>query len=220
MKNGINIVAMPVILNIECPDGQRSAVWKVTENELTLSEIALLTKGEQISLSSIINPGRRLEWLAVRVLLKELYPIGQTIDYLKNGKPFLVNNADKISITHSGKMVGIALHPTKTPGIDIEAVGPRIFKIAHRFLSESEKIYLGATPSIEQLLIIWGAKEVMYKVFEHGEVSFKNNFSVEPFALSDKGPLNGIIQKDGRIVYIPMEYIKMEDFILVQTNYL
>jgi 4'-phosphopantetheinyl transferase len=210
---------MPVILKIERKDGQRTAVWEIKEDEHTLLEKASLNKTALETFPLTTNPGRRLEWLAVRALLKELYPRGlPTIAYLKNGKPVLIDHTDKISISHSGKMVAIALHSDRNPGIDIEILHPRILKIATRFLGVMEKEYSGTHPTIEQLTIIWGAKEVMFKVYEHGGISFKNDFRIRPFTLSEKGPLEGFIDKD-TIVTIPMEYIKIGNFILVQTDY-
>lgn len=210
---------MPVILKIEHKNGQNTALWEVTEDEYAMLEIASLSKTDFNTFSLIKNPGRRIEWLAVRALLKEFYPSSPAIDYNENGKPLLVNHTDKISISHSGKIVGIVLHPDKGPGIDIEMLHPRIFKIANRFLNESEGKYLGPNPSIAQLTIIWGAKEVMFKVYEHGNISFKSDFMIKPFTLSAKGTLDGIVQKDALSTIIPMEYMQIGDFILVQTNY-
>jgi 4'-phosphopantetheinyl transferase len=218
---------MPVIYKIERKDGQRTAVWEIMEDESTLLKIAALNKTDLRAFSLITNEGRRLEWLAVRVLLKEFYPANPSIDYHENGKPLLVNpvrtgtdgHTDKISISHSGNMVAIALHSDQSPGIDIEMLHPRIFKIASRFISEMEKRYLGANPSIEQLTVTWGAKEVMFKVYAHGGVTFKSDLNVKPFTLSSKGILEGLIHKDANTILIPMEYMKIGNFILVQTNY-
>lgn len=209
---------MPAILKIEHNDGQRTAVWEIKEDEFTLLEKASLNKNGLKALSLITNPGRRMEWLAVRTLLMEFYPSAPTIDYYENGKPLLINHTDKISISHSGNMVAIALHSKHNPGIDIERVHPRINKIASRFIGELEKAALGNQPSTEQLTIIWGAKEVMFKVYEKGEVSFKNDLEVKPFIASTKGILEGVIHKD-TIKSVPMEYLKINDFMLVQTNY-
>jgi 4'-phosphopantetheinyl transferase len=210
---------MPVILKMENEDGQRSAAWEVREDEDTLLNSVTLNKADLHALSAITNPGRRLEWLAVRVLLKEFYPTSPAIGYHNNGKPYLVNQPDKISISHSGKMIAIALHPTRNPGIDIEIINARIFKIASRFLNKHENAFLGLKPTVEQLLIVWGAKEVMFKVLEHGGVSFKENFEVKPFTFFATGKLEGLIQTCGNNISVPMEYRRIEDYMLVQTDY-
>jgi len=210
---------MPVNLKIEYPDGQFTALWEITEDEYSLLQMASLDKAGLDTFSSLKNPGRRLEWLAVRALLKHFYPSVPTIDYLKNGKPILIGHSGKISISHSGRMVGISVHPDKAPGIDVEMLHPRIIKIADRFLAESEKIYVGSVPSVEQLTAIWGAKEVMFKVYGQDNISFKNDFEIKPFVLSLKGKLEGLVHRRNDSMIIPMEYMKVGDFMLVQTAY-
>lgn len=211
---------MPLILKIEHPDGQRTALWEISETEQTLLEIASPGKAGLNAFSSLTNAGRRMEWLAVRALLKELYSPAPAIAYLENGKPVLQNHSDNISISHSGIMVSIVTHPQKNPGIDIEALRPRIHKIAYRFLGQQEIKYLGTSPSTEQLTIIWGAKEVMYKAYGQSGISFQQDFEIESFELSATGKLQGLIHKgdDNRI--IPMEYKKVGEFMLVQTDYI
>lgn len=210
---------MPVIYKIKQQSGQRTAIWQIAENEHVLTKAASLSKADYDAFSLLTNPGRRLEWLVVRILLKEFYLSPPAISYVENGRPFLLNCNDRISISHSGNIVSITLYPDKTPGIDVEVLHPRIFKIAQRFLNEPEKAYLGTDPSIEQLTIIWGAKEVMFKVYELGGISFKTDFEVKPFTLAPQGRLEGFIYKEDRPICIPMEYMKMNDFVMVQTNY-
>lgn len=210
---------MPLILKIEHPDGQRTALWEISETEQTLLEIASPGKAGLNAFSSLTNAGRRMEWLAVRALLKELYSPAPAIAYLENGKPVLQNHSDNISISHSGIMVSIVTHPQKNPGIDIETLRPRIHKIAYRFLGQQEIKYLGTSPSTEQLTIIWGAKEVMYKAYGQSGISFQQDFKISPFELSLEGKLEGFIHKGNKISVIPMEYQKIGDFMLVQTNF-
>jgi 4'-phosphopantetheinyl transferase len=210
---------MPLILKTEHEEGQRTAIWEITEDEKALFEMASLNQSDRTAFALITNPGRRLEWLAVRALLKQFYPSTPTITYHENGKPRLINHTDKISISHSGKMVAIALHAKHNPGIDIEILHQRIFKIANRFLGEEEKTALGLSPTVEQLTVVWGAKEVLFKVYEHGGISFKDDFRVSPFNMEKEGKLTGIIFKNGITTQVPMEYRTIDDFVLVETNY-
>ncbi len=210
---------MPVILKIEHADGQKTAVWEITEDEFKLLELAKLNKTDSIRLSLISNHGRRLEWLATRALLTQFYTAIPSIDYKENGKPFFNDLKDKISISHSGTMVAIALHSTQTPGIDIEMLNQRIFKIATRFLGDEEKVAIGNNPTVEELTIVWGAKEVLFKIYEHGEVSFKEDLLVKPFKISPRGSFSGIIKKDDKNAHIPMEYMQIGNYMMVHTNY-
>ena len=210
---------MPIIRKIEHKDGQQTAIWEILEDEFTLLEIAGLNEKDKAAFSLLANAGRRLEWLAVRALLKEYYAVCPSISYNELGRPILVGQVENISISHSGKMVAIALHSTKIPGIDIEMQHTRIFKISSRFLSESEKEYLGPTPSVEQLTIVWGAKEVLFKIYEYGGVTFNEELIVSPFELSSSGTLRGSILKDNMIIPVPLEYMQIGDYMMVQTDY-
>ncbi len=82
-----------------------------------------------------------------------------------------------------------------------------------------KNLFLGPSPALEQLTAIWGAKEVLFKVYEHGGVTFKDELFVKPFSISQKGKLSGIIQKDHKKIFIPMEYMQIGDYMLVQTDY-
>jgi 4'-phosphopantetheinyl transferase len=210
---------MPVIHKFEHKDGQRTAVWEIKEDEYTLLEITSLNSTDLNNFNKIANPGRRLEWLAVRALVKEFYGSSPSIQYTEYGKPQFVDHTDKISISHSGKMVAIALHSLLNPGIDIEMLNPRIFKIAGRFLNEEEKTQVGAQPSVEELTLIWGAKEVMFKVYEQGGISFKDDFKINPFKMSSRGTLEGVINKNNKMIVIPLKYMQIGTYIMVETNY-
>lgn len=210
---------MPIILRTEHSDGQRTVLWSATEDEQTLLSIASLNKADFDTFSSIVNPGRRVEWLAVRALVKELLPFAPSIQYLGNGKPVLGNHTDNISISHSHGMVGITIHPKKNPGLDIEIIRARVIKITSRFIAEQEKTHLGLNPSAEQITLMWAAKEVMFKVYGQQGISFKNDFEIMPFQVSKEGKLEGHIHKGTDNLTIPMEYKRIGDFVLVQTNY-
>ncbi|MBP6533158.1 MAG: hypothetical protein KA285_07720, partial [Bacteroidia bacterium] len=52
-------------------------------------------------------------------------------------------------------------------------------------------------PSADQLQIIWGAKEVLYKIHEIGDVDFKKHLLVNNFTASNSGNLTAEILKSG-----------------------
>src|SRR6185312_1424508 len=169
---------MPVILKENTPNGLQIGVWEITETEKNLFEKANLSKEEENTLSSFKNEGRRLQWLAVRALLCEFLHPRPTIAYQENGKPFFIDSKTEISISHSGKHAAIALSSSIVPGIDIEEIHPKILKIAHRFTNKEEESYLAEETLVAQLSVIWAAKEVLYKTYPHGMLSFKENLLV------------------------------------------
>lgn len=207
---------MPIIVQTES-QGQQTAVWKIEESTKTLLRQVRLTNEEQQALEGYSNENRKKEWLAVRVLLQNLRPSCPVIKYKENGKPYLTDGSEEISISHSGLFVAIALSKSHLPGIDIEQVHSRIEKIAVRFINEQEKVFLKDDTRIEQLCIIWCAKEVLYKIHPEGMLNFKSNLLVAPFKLADKGELEGIILKDNTKSTHKMHYQRIDNYLLVFT---
>jgi 4'-phosphopantetheinyl transferase len=209
---------MPVILKLTTPSGLSAGVWEITETHKQLMEMAALSEDEKKVIASFKNEARRMQWLAVRVLLAEFISPRPAISYKENGKPFLPNGKAHISISHSGKLAAIALHSSVHPGIDVEEIHPKINKIAHRFVSDKEMAYLKQDTLTEQLCIIWAAKEVLYKSHPEGMLSFKENLSVSPVKIADKSELQGTITKDGKTINHKLVCQKINNYILVYTE--
>lgn len=74
---------------------------------------------------------RKLERLAVRVLLYVMLGEEKEIGYHPNGKPYLADSSFSISISHTKGYVAVLLgRPEKEVGIDIEFYGERVRKVA------------------------------------------------------------------------------------------
>ena len=80
---------------------------------------------------------RKTEYLATRLLLKELTGTKQTIIYNKWGKPELYNNKLNLSISHSASVAAIIISESKV-GIDVEDIERNVEKVETRFLSDKE----------------------------------------------------------------------------------
>lgn len=207
---------MPVILRREnkC---QQTVVWKIEESIEELLKQAQLTPEERHTIEGYSNENRKKEWLAVRALLQSLRPSCPVIKYKKNGKPFLTDGSEEISISHSGAYIAIALSKHLLPGVDIELISPRIKRISERFVSEQEKAFLKEGTLIEQLCLIWCVKEVLYKIDPEGMLNFKNNLLVSPFTIGDKGKLEGTIMRDGIKSVHELYYQHIDNYMLVST---
>src|SRR5205823_6141205 len=87
---------------------------------------------------------------------------------------------------------------TEYAGVDIERIHPRIKKIAPKFLSEREKNDLQRETQkaeLPRLYIIWGAKEVLFKIYGRGGILFKEHLLTGSFAVTGKGTLTAQIVK-------------------------
>lgn len=187
---------MPIVYK---KDRQSSiiAVWDSTEDTDFLIKKAGLTNDEMALLRSFKSESRKKEFLTVRALLQELFPDEKLlITYASNGKPYL-SNGKNISISHTKSFVAVFVGEFNHCGIDLETINERIFKLATKFLNPSELVFAGKEPSADLLQIIWGAKEVLYKIHEIGDVDFKKHLKVNPFSESNSGQLIAEITKAG-----------------------
>ena len=173
------------------------AVWDSIEDTDFLIKKAFLTTDEIALLRNFRSDSRKREFLTVRALLNEIFPSEKLlISYSKNGKPNLAGKKN-ISISHTKNYVAIMVGEFNHGGIDLETINERIFKLATKFLNESEIKIAGTDPTIEKVQIIWGAKEVLYKMHEIGDVDFKMHLNVEEFTEAYSGDLFASILKSG-----------------------
>ena len=93
-----------------------------TEEEL----LSMLPRREVYArcVSQYAAPHRRLEWLAVRVLLFTLLGEERDIAYRPSGKPYLADGSYALSISHTKGYAAVVLgEPDSEVGIDIEQYG-------------------------------------------------------------------------------------------------
>jgi 4'-phosphopantetheinyl transferase EntD len=98
-------------------------------------------------------------------------------------------------------------------GIDIEKNRQKIVKIAPKFIGE-EKKHLNQNHLIEQLTVIWGAKESLYKIHPDGGLLFKKHLPIEAFKLADKQTI-GWIKKDNFYEKYHIHFTKIKEYSLV-----
>ena len=115
----------------------RWGIWKADE---TVEELlALLPHKEkyEADICGFTANSRKLERLAVRVLLYKMLGEEKEIGYRSSGKPYLADGSASISISHTKGYVAVLLGgPEKEVGIDVECYGERVRKVAHNFVGE------------------------------------------------------------------------------------
>ena len=99
--------------------------------------------------------------------------------YGKNGKPYLKNGDVFFSISHSGKYVICCISESEI-GCDVQTVEKYNPRIAERFFTESEKLFLqkSENPS-EDFTRLWAMKESVLKKTGEGITGGLNTFSFE-----------------------------------------
>ncbi|WP_308778331.1 hypothetical protein [uncultured Bacteroides sp.] len=173
---------MPLLKKWEC-DGGTFAVWQVLEQAGELRSMLLSSLPYDSELACLRADSRKMEYLAVRVLLKHLCGGEEKrIGHYPSGRPYLDDRSFSVSISHTRGYVAVGIHPTDRVGIDIEYFSDRVNKIVPRFIRDDEP-----APTVCQRLLHWSAKETMYKLMDEPEVDFKEHLRILPFPLHDEG---------------------------------
>ncbi|MGV8914503.1 MAG: 4'-phosphopantetheinyl transferase family protein [Kaistella sp.] len=153
-------------------------LWKYEETDELDPEVLL--EKENFEKVKNYHPTKLKELLLVRKILKSVLP-----DYkiLYNGREPILSPRDfEISITHSFPYAALAISKNKV-GIDIEPFNPKISRIQHKFVMESETDFIEKNKETAYLTIIWSLKESLYKIHHSKYWSLKKHYEVKPFKL-------------------------------------
>jgi phosphopantetheinyl transferase len=163
---------MPLVYQQNINATSKIAVWHITEVE----DYFLSTVPVQ---REIKHWHKRLQHLAGRMLLKELYPDFpvEMIQVADTRKPFLENEPFHFSISHCGDYAAAIVSKTHRVGVDVELLNTKIEQIQHKFTSYEElKIFTPhSAENIQYLTLCWSIKESVFKWWGRGEVDFKKD---------------------------------------------
>lgn len=135
----------------------------------------------------IQNAGSRLQWYATRHLVNELCGSYTTVLKDEYNKPYL-SNGPQLSLTHTANYAG-AIISKQIVGIDLEALRPKVERIAHKFLRPDEIAAIPEAEKMEKLILYWSAKEALYKLHGRKQLEFITQLLIDPFTLQQQGTL-------------------------------
>lgn len=193
------------------------AVWKIEEAPEFYRAGLILSEWEQGYLDNITHPKRKLTWLASRYLLKLLLNTSEFVELLfdEHGKPYVNNDNIFVSISHCDTYAAAMVSRQCEVGIDIETTNRDIRIIQHKFLSEEEFAAINPNMIKESLMVYWGAKEVIYKIYGKRKLEFRDDMYIKPFRLSARGDLDGVLIKNGMVADYTLHYTFTDTFILL-----
>jgi len=201
---------MPLIKTIAPDEKTQILVWKVTESIEELKE-TFLKKESLKRFNNMRSEIHQKGFLSIRHLLKEIGYSDADLHYSDNGKPHLKNDKH-VSISHSFDYATIIVSDTFV-GIDIEKNRPKIKSIASKFLN-TEEAFLQEEKLVEQLTVIWGAKEALYKIKPNSGLLFKKHLFIAPFNLKNNCTLAWIKKEPINECYC-IYYEQIEGYALV-----
>jgi len=191
-------------------------VWKITETEEELIELASVPSDEMEEISFIRNESMRKQKLAVRALLCELFGEKVYLSHHDNGKPYIENSVTNISITHTNEYVAVIMNDNDDVGIDMESLARDFSAVEKKALSDDEIEDLDEERRNEQLAIYWCAKEAIFKRISAYGVDFAEQIEVERFRPKGEGELDAtFIHKDGYEEDFELEYTTFDGHVLV-----
>lgn len=171
---------MPLVYQQNINPCTKLGVWHITEPESFFSHKVPLQR-------EITHPHKRLQHLAGRFLLRELYPDFpyELIRIADTRKPFLENEAYHFSISHCGDYAAVMVSTEFRVGVDVEKITAKAEKIKHKFLSSYEQGIIRQLANNNTELhtsfvtAAWSIKESLFKWYGDGEVDFIEHLQIE-----------------------------------------
>lgn len=189
-------------------------IWKVDE---TIEQLRSMFHQFSIYEEGFVRfsaEKRKQEWLAIRVLLKELTGEEKEVVYLPSGKPYLKDASMYVSFSHTMGYVAVAIHPSAEVGVDIEQYGVRVKRVASRFIREDERESVASGDEVYGLLLHWSAKETMFKLMDDQAVDFIDHLRVLPFRQNKSGMFEACEYRSDKKRKFLIHYDTHPDFVL------
>ena len=193
------------------------AIWKVEESVDELRALLSNFSFYEEGYARISSDKRKLEWLAVRVLLKELCGEEKEIAYHPSGKPYLADGDAFISISHTQGYVAVAYSKCHEVAVDIEQYGTRVKRVAHKFIREDEQVSIQTENEIYAMLLHWSAKETMFKLMDESGVDFREHLHIHPFVPSSEGVMEAEEYLTDRNQHFQISYLTHPEYVLTYT---
>lgn len=193
------------------------AVWRIEEDLEELKEQVYLSNADKELYNTIRNEKRRKEWLTSRLLVQLMLEEEYTISYEETGRPYILNSAWNVSITHKNEFVGVLLARNKHVAIDIEELSARIDKIYDYYMRPEELSQLVRNHRNFQLHLYWCAKECLIKITGNRTLSILNDMYVHPIhPIMDSFNAEVIVEKTTTVFELFYEKLS-NDYVVVWT---
>jgi phosphopantetheinyl transferase len=167
---------MPLVYQQNINAVTKIGVWHIAETEGFFATVPLQKE--------ITHWHKRLQHLAGRFLLKELYP-GFPLALIKiatTRKPFLDDEAYHFSISHCRDYAAVLISKEFRAGVDIEMVNNKIESIIPKYLTDEEYLLILPGELKKTATLFWSVKESIYKWQGTGGTDFKKHIRIEKYS--------------------------------------
>jgi len=202
---------MPFLKDFIINHNTKIKLWKLNLGELDYFE---LDEYDRNLMKAKKNELVREQFLAIRKTL-QLEDPSYKIRYDESGKPF-INSDLNISISHSKCMAAIVFSEHNLAGIDIEHKQNKIIRIKNKFLNDSEKLENEYQYNVDNLTMMWTAKESIYKALGIKGVSFSDNIIIKNI---NKNKGYGYYTNGKEKYKFDLIFFSIEDYILCYAQF-
>ena len=124
---------------------------------------------------------RQREKAAERLLLREAFGRPVNLTHTEQGAPMVEGSDMNISISHTMRLVVLAVDPAQVIGVDAEQVDrQQVIKVRDKFLNANEKQFI-APDDLAAHIIAWTAKEAIIKAERNSALDWTEGICLEPF---------------------------------------
>ena len=149
------------------------------------SRLLALCREEGIPVEDLLElpVKRQREKAAERLLLCRAFGRPVTLCHDEQGAPYVEEESVNISITHTPRLVVLALDDSHVIGLDAEQVDRKqVLRVRSKFLNASEQAFIGH--DLAAHVIAWTAKEAIIKAERNSAIDWTNGICLEPFSVN------------------------------------
>ena len=193
---------MPLIYQTQLNLSTKIGVWHITEKEEYFLEKVPLQR-------TITHWHKRLQHLAGRLLLRELFP-DFPVDMIliaDTRRPYLYEDPFHFSISHCGDYAAVIVSRDHRVGVDIEQKTAKIRTILHKFLSPEEIALISPAEFDDRATLCWSVKESIFKWQGRSGVDFKRDMIIKKILGDTEGKVECLFR--GRPLSV--HYLKFND---------
>lgn len=158
------------------------SLWRLEED---VPQLLALCREAEIPVEDLIDlpVKRQREKAAERLLLCHALGQPETLGYTEQGAPFVVDSDVNVSISHTQRLVVLAVDPEHIIGVDAEQTDRnQVLRVRDKYLNASEQQFI-APDDLAAHIIAWTAKESIIKAERNSALDWTNGITLDPFTL-------------------------------------
>ena len=167
------------------PGGTRVLVWRLEEDA---QRLAMCCRRMGIAFEDLMDlPLKRQREKSIeRLLLCRAFGQPVTLLHDEQGAPYVEDGQVNISITHTPRLVALAVNEREVIGLDAEqADRQQVLTVRSKYLNAQEQAFIGHDMAAH--VIAWTAKEAIIKAERNSALDWTQGICVDPFVVAKPG---------------------------------